>query len=196
MASEFSLERIRVEQEQQKELEAKSKEVAESKKQQENLATQLRTVSTTRSSGNQLKEEVDAMVTGKTIKLTLQPSESYTENLRDHHFRLAESQFYRSKYLLVNQMLFSTDSRRLVCGASRNQYRVTEVVYVINPKLIERYNKTLVDLQSKARPGEVIEELLMFHGTAQRSIDAILDEGALVFSCLIISCECVIVLRL
>jgi aprataxin and PNK-like factor len=87
-----------------------------------------------------LPEEELAMQTNKIKRVTLLPSTNYDEFRRiyDFHFRLVESQFLR------------------MCGMEASGYRVTKVEYIINPPLIERYNKFKNNLINN---GKIIREL-------------------------------------
>jgi len=59
--------------------------------------------------------------------ITIKPSRNFdSDNLEDRHFRIAESQFQR----MIKQ------------GGHKGTYEVSAVEYVVNPQLIEKFNKT------------------------------------------------------
>ena len=159
-ADEFSCERIRLEEEKNKELrkleEAKHKEIEELKKQTERIQAEMSRV--TSSSAKKLPEEEEAMHTRKLCKIDLFASSSFSDSPGDLHFRLAESQFYR------------------MCGVASAKYRVIKVTLVVNPELIDRYEKTLRELRSRS-PHKDVPQYLTFHGTKHEAIDSIVKMG-------------------
>mmetsp|Transcript_1985 Transcript_1985/g.2820 ORF Transcript_1985/g.2820 Transcript_1985/m.2820 type:complete len:947 (-) Transcript_1985:117-2957(-) len=110
----------------------------------------------------QLPEEKEAIFSGRMIRIKLFPSSTF--DIKDpgqYHFRLAESQFFR------------------MMGKQANNYKVQQVEYIVNPKLIKEYNSYKSQLISKGIIGvkKPVEERLSFHGTRQDVLELIVKGG-------------------
>lgn len=101
--------------------------------------------------------ERETLAGNETKYFPLYAERSYREGSADQlHFRLAESQFYR-----------------LLVGTG---YRVVKVEYVVNPKLVSRFREAQKEI-SKERGEKFSYPILAFHGTDQKNIIPICENG-------------------
>lgn len=105
-----------------------------------------------------LPGEKDALKGTKTKIFALYPSTRFENDAATIHFRMAESQFYR-----------------LMDGESSTS-KVTKVEYVINPKLMAKFQKRRLEMAQEV-DWEQTKPILCFHGTREENIPNIIENN-------------------
>ncbi|CAG5130807.1 unnamed protein product, partial [Candidula unifasciata] len=104
--------------------------------------------------------EEEALKKSQTTYFRLLPERAYKEGSASQiHFRLAESQFYR-----------------LMTGDCAKKTRVTKVEYVVSPHVVKRFREYQKKLK-KERGEELSYPVLGFHGTNEKNIKSICEQG-------------------
>eukprot|EP01083_Nonionella_stella_P260567 888275_1 len=120
-----------------------------------------------------VKEEYDkAMESGKTVRLLLIQRRQFVEDDDgDAHFRRCESQFMRSQH--------NTMRMRNWNGEMKLNQTIREVEYVINPRLINKFEKKKSALMEKYKFNDESELkiVLAWHGTKPQHIGSIVENN-------------------
>eukprot|EP01132_Coremiostelium_polycephalum_P005972 gene5972-7439_t len=100
-----------------------------------------------------LPKEEEIIAGTKAMKYMLKPYRSFDNSVADLHFRTAESQFYR------------------LLESSKTSYKVTCVEYVVNPKLVNAFQKKKEEFEKLGYPD--CSPVFGFHGTSAKNINLI-----------------------